>query len=50
MDADHNMPKDLEVARAAERKSLWQSIRANPKVIFIAFFASYVVRNEESCR
>lgn len=49
---DHT-PSDVEGATAgvpmesaqrllSEKKTIWQSIRANPKVIFIAFFASYV--------
>jgi hypothetical protein len=25
---------------AASKKTMWQSLRANPKVVFIAFFAS----------
>ncbi|KIE00983.1 Sugar/inositol transporter, partial [Metarhizium majus ARSEF 297] len=46
-----NMPSDTEAATTsvplepaqrvlAGKKSLWESIRSNPKVIFIAFFAS----------
>lgn len=49
-----NMPSDTEAATTsvplepaqrvlAGKRSLWESIRSNPKVIFIAFFASYVL-------
>lgn len=33
---------DVEARVHIAKKSMWQSIFANPKVLFIAFFASYV--------
>jgi hypothetical protein len=33
---------DVEARVFIAKKSMWQSIFANPKVLFIAFFASYV--------
>lgn len=33
---------DVEARVHIVKKSMWQSIFANPKVLFIAFFASYV--------
>lgn len=35
---------DVEAAPRVQlaKKTMWQSIFANPKVLFIAFFASYV--------
>lgn len=38
----NRMSVDVEVAPRAQiaKKTMWQSIFANPKVIFIAFFAS----------
>lgn len=36
------MTLDTESA-VAGKKSIWDSIRSNPKLVFIAFFASYVL-------
>lgn len=33
-------PYTMEPGVTAPKKTIWQSIRENPKVIFIAFFAS----------
>jgi hypothetical protein len=35
-----NVPMEPARRVLAAKKSMWQSIRSNPKVIFIAFFAS----------
>ena len=38
--ATANVPMEPAQRIIAGKKSMWHSIRTNPKVIFIAFFAS----------
>jgi hypothetical protein len=42
-DPEASVPQQLgyaEYRAQVEKKSMWQSLRENPKVLFIAFFAS----------
>lgn len=43
---------DVETAPRIQiaKKSMWQSIAENPKVLFIAFFASFVYHIPENIR